>query len=62
MEVTDGETETSVDLKAAVGSEHYDTRWLEGVVPGEDQLAVVVASCQCVCVCVCVCVGGCVCV
>lgn len=44
VEVTDGEAEASVDLKPAIGGDHDDARGLEGIIFGENQLPVVVAT------------------
>ena len=44
MKVADGETEASVCLKSSVGCDHYDARWLEGVLFWEDQLPMIVAT------------------
>ena len=44
MEVADGEAESRIDLKPTVGGDHDDARGFEGIVFGEDQLAMVVAT------------------
>ena len=44
MEVADREAEPGVDLKASIGGYHDDTRRLERVVFGEQELPMVVST------------------
>ena len=44
MKVTDGKTQSGVDLKPSIGSGHGDARRLERIVLGKQQHTVIEAS------------------
>ena len=44
MKVTDGQAESGIGLKSAIGCHHYYTWRLEGIVFGEYELSVIIAT------------------
>lgn len=44
VKVADGQAQPCVGLEATVGRDHHDAGRLEGVVPGEYQLAMVIST------------------